>query len=86
MKDEDTAAKAEGEALPESTQPAKAGFFVRAEQTALSIEQRAVAAIEDWYERHFHACAVSGRAPLSADDKAALVKGVADAVAPATKE
>lgn len=80
------AAKAEGEALPESNQPAKAGFFVRAEKAALSLEERAVAAIEDWYERHFHACAVAGRAPLSADDKAALVKSVADAVAPATKE
>ena len=83
---DEKAAKAEGEALPGSNQPAKAGFFVRAEQAAMSIEQRAVAAIEDWYERHFHACAVSGRAPISADDKAALVKGVAEAVAPATKE
>lgn len=54
----------------------------RAEDTV----SRAIHAIERWYERHFHAAALSGRNPLSADDKAALIQSVADAVAPAPKE
>ena len=48
---------------------------------------RVTAAIEAWYARHYHAAALAGTAPLSADDKAALIQHVADAVAPpATQE
>ncbi|MDE1907136.1 MAG: hypothetical protein KGH75_11880 [Rhodospirillales bacterium] len=84
MIDETEAAKAEGEASPAITPtPAKAGFFSRAESDV----ERVIAAIERWYAAHFHAAAVEGRAPITADDKAALIQHVADAVAPtATKE
>jgi len=87
MSTEKASAKADGDVLPENTiKPAEPGFLARAEKAAMSIEERVVAAIDGWYERHFHACAVAGRAPLSADDKTALVKSAVDAVAPATKE
>lgn len=87
MSADERAAKAEGDMLPENTtKPAGAGFFARAEKAVLSIEERISAAVDGWYEGHFHACAVAGRTPISADDKAALVKSVVDAVAPATKE
>ena len=84
MIDETEAAKAEGEASPAITPtPAKAGFFSRAESDV----ERVIAAIERWYAAHFHSAAVEGRAPITADDKAALIQHVADAVAPtATKE
>ena len=74
MTDDTASALAEGEALP--------AFLKRAEQAIESIEQRAVAAIERWYAAHFHKAAQAGTAPLSADDKAALIQHVADAVAP----
>lgn len=90
MNDETDTARAEGEALPAS------GGFVGATKGEppsivstgypMRADQVAKLAIERWYAAHFHACAVAGRVPLSADDKAALVKSVADAVAPATKE
>lgn len=91
MIDETEAAKAEGEASPAITPtPAKAGFFSSAVADVKAVEgvvERAVAAIERWYAAHFHAAAVEGRAPITADDKAALIQHVADAVAPtATKE
>lgn len=84
MINETEAAKAEGEASPAITPtPAKAGFFSRAESDV----ERVIAAVEAWYAAHFHAAAVEGRAPITADDKAALIQHVADAVAPtATKE
>ncbi|KZC23543.1 hypothetical protein RHOFW104T7_13150 [Rhodanobacter thiooxydans] len=88
MIEDTTSGKPEGEALPILTPtPPKGGFFSRAESAAESIEQRAVAAIEAWYAKHFHAAAVAGTAPITADDKAALIQHVADAVAPtATQE
>lgn len=74
MAQEDEAGAApEGEALPEHIHPIEA-------------VERAVRGIETWYANHFHAAAVAGRTPISADDKAALLKHVADAVAPAAKE
>ena len=84
MNDENESAQAEGEALPPVTPtPAKAGFFSPAD----SAVERVLAAIERWYADHFHAAALTGRAPLPADDKAALIQHVADAVAPtATQE
>jgi hypothetical protein len=83
MNDDTASALAEGEALPPvSPSPAKAGFFSRAEQAAKTDAERVIAAIERWYAAHFHAAAVSGRAPITADDKAALLKHVAEAVAP----
>lgn len=63
----------------ETKQPAEAGFFVRAETDA----NAAIAAIEAWYARHFHRAAVEGRQPISAADKADLVKAVTEAT---TKE
>jgi len=74
MTEDTESGRPEGEALPASI-PAPA-----------SLEQRVTAAIDAWYVDHFHAAAVAGRAPLSADDKDALVKSVTAAVAPATKE
>ncbi|MDE1906888.1 MAG: hypothetical protein KGH75_10625 [Rhodospirillales bacterium] len=88
MTEETASAPAEGEALPTvSPTPAKAGFFSRAEQAAKTDAERVIAAVERWYAAHFHAAAVEGRAPITADDKAALIQHVADAVAPtATQE
>jgi hypothetical protein len=63
----------EGEALPEHLHSSEA-------------IERAVRGIEAWYAKHFHAAAVAGRTPISADDKAALLQHVAEAVAPAAKE
>jgi hypothetical protein len=73
----DTAsALAEGEAL-----------LTRAEQAVEAALHPALAAIERWYAAHFHRHVRAGTAPLSADDKAALIQHVADAVAnPAVKE
>lgn len=80
MIEDTTSAQAEGEALPTSR-------FKRAEQAAQTDVERVIAAVERWYAAHFHRCAVAGTAPLSADDKAALIQHVADAVAPpATQE
>lgn len=80
MNDETVAAPAEGEALPVSR-------FKRAEQAIETDVERVIAAVERWYAAHFHKAAQSGTAPLSADDKAALIQHVADAVAPpATQE
>lgn len=83
MTEDTVSAKAEGQPVPEV--PAATDFLHRAEQAFLTVEQRVIAGIEAWYERHFHKAAVEGRQPLSADDKAALLKSVTDAVAP-TKE
>ena len=84
MNDPNASAQAEGEALPKVTPtPPKGGFFSPAE----SVLERVLDAIERWYADHFHAAALAGRAPLPADDKAALIQHVADAVAPpATQE
>lgn len=88
MNDETASAPAEGEALPAvPPTPAKAGFFSRAEQVVETDVERAIAAVERWYAAHFHRHAQAGTAPITADDKAALIKHVADAVAPtAAKE
>lgn len=69
--------------MNDETKPAKAGFFVRAEKDADADFKRIEAAIEAWYARHFHRAAVEGRAPISATDKADLVKAVTEAT---TKE
>ncbi|HEX7732423.1 MAG TPA: hypothetical protein VF415_07230 [Rhodanobacter sp.] len=70
---EDTAsAQAEGEVLPESLPPPLPD----------SATQRAEAAIEAWYADHFHAAAVAGRAPITAEDKASLIAHVTAAITP----
>jgi hypothetical protein len=85
MSIENESAQAEGEASPAITPtPAKAGFFSRAEQAAKTDAERVIAAVERWYAAHFHAAAVAGRVPITADDKAALIQHVTDAVAPTT--
>jgi hypothetical protein len=87
MNDETNSGQPEGEALPEVSQPAKTGFFSSAEKTVQTDVERVIAAVEAWYAAHFHAAALAGRAPITADDKAALIQHVADAVAPvATQE
>lgn len=88
MNDETASASAEGEALPASAPPPLPKSWIEdVKADVSSVEQRAIAAIERWYERHFHAAAVAGTAPITADDKAALIQHVADAVAPpATQE
>lgn len=55
----------------------------RVESVASADVRKVIAAIEAWYARHFHRAAVEGRAPISATDKADLVKAVAEAT---TKE
>ncbi len=84
MIDEPVAAKAEGEALPASIPPPLPTSWI---ERAESDVERVIAAVERWYAAHFHRAAVAGTAPITADDKAALIQHVADAVAPtATKE
>lgn len=56
------------------------GFFSRVEKTAEADVKRVVAAIEAWYAKHYHSAAVAGRAPISVDEKAALVEHVTAAV------
>lgn len=81
MNDDTASAQAEGEALPEPSAPS------RVERAGAAAAHPAIRAIERWYAAHFHRHAVAGTAPLSADDKAALIQHVADAVAnPAVKE
>lgn len=79
MIDEKAAAKAEGEALPESiSQP----VFAPVVERVVSPVERAFAAIEDWYAEHFHAAAVDGRPPITAEEKASLQAHVSDALTP----
>lgn len=66
----------EGEALPESLPPPLPAH------AANGLHERLLDAIERWYAAHFHAAAVAGRAPITADDKAALVSSVTAVVAP----
>lgn len=56
---------------------------MRVESAASADVRKVIAAVEAWYARHFHRAAVEGRAPISATDKADLVKAVAEAT---TKE
>lgn len=79
MSTENESAPAEGEALPFSR-------LKRAEKAIETDAERVIAAIERWYADHFHRHALAGTAPLSADDKAALIQHVADAVAPPATE
>jgi|GEM_PF-4639724 hypothetical protein len=92
MKDDTTSGQPEGEALPVSKQ-IKATLQVDTAPLVAAIgelkadAERVIAAVERWYAAHFHAHAVAGTAPITADDKAALIQHVADAVAPtATQE
>jgi hypothetical protein len=66
------------------SEPPKGGFFSRAEKAIETDVERVVAAVEAWYSAHFHAAAVAGVTPITADDKAALIQHVTDAVAPTT--
>lgn len=59
------------------------------EREALAVEaaiKRAVAGVEAWYEKHFHRATVRGAQPISADDKALLIKHVEAAAKPTTEE
>jgi len=70
---EDTAsAQAEGEALPASLPP----------PLPVAPHPRAIEAVERWYGAHFHAAAVAGRAPITAEDKASLIAHVSAALTP----
>lgn len=88
MNDETASAPAEGEALPVPGKTIAATLRVDTKPITDAIgelridAERVIAAVERWYAAHFHAAAVAGRAPITADDKAALLKHVADAVAP----
>lgn len=75
MNDETDTAQAEGEVLPKS-------FAKTAEAAVLSLEQRVLAALDRWYEKHFHAAAADGRAPISAEEKASLTAHVSEALTP----
>lgn len=83
MTDDTVSGQPEGEALP----VAKRSRLGEAVNLVTTDAERVLAAVERWYAAHFHRCAAAGTAPLSADDKAALIQHVADAVAPtATQE
>lgn len=73
---------------PEAQPRASAFQTVEADAKAAAIDveeavKRAVAGIERWYAEHFHRAALSGAAPLPADQKAALTASVAAAINPA---
>lgn len=68
--------------MSEDTQPAKAGFFSRAEKAVAADAQAVLNAVENWYALHFHKATLAGRQPISADDKAALVQAVTAAINP----
>ncbi len=58
-------------------------FEAQAKADAIAIEdaiKRAVAGVERWYETHFHRAALSGSAPITASDRAALVAHVSDSI------
>lgn len=74
MNDETASAQAEGEVLPESAPPPLPAPANHA--------QLAVAAIECWYAEHYHAAALAGRVPITADDKASLIAHVSAALTP----
>lgn len=76
-------ASAPNASAPAAPQPAKAGFFSSAEREVESLVERVEQAIERWYAAHYHAATVAGRAPITTDDKAALVSSVTAVVAPA---
>ena len=80
MIDENEAAQAEGEALPGSgPQPP----YVPSIPFELEhLPGRVIAAVEAWYAEHFHRAVVAGAAPISSEDKAALIQHVTDAVSP----
>lgn len=86
MNDDIKSAQAEGDALPSFSQPPKGGFFSSAEKTIETDVDRVIAAVERWYAAHFHRAALAGTAPITADEKAALIQHVADAVAPTTAQ
>ena len=48
--------------------------------------QRLEAAIEAWYEKHFHRCITSGTAAITAEEKDALHKATQAAVATPTQD
>lgn len=88
MELKDDPASAGGAAAPDASapaapQPAKAGFFSRAEHEVEDLAKRVEDAIERWYAAHYHAATLAGRAPITTDDKAALVSSVTAVVAPA---
>lgn len=61
-------------ATPKTTQPNQ------------STAQRLEAAIEAWYEKHFHRCITSGTAAITAEEKDALHKATQAAVATPTQD
>jgi hypothetical protein len=79
MNDETVSAQAVGEALPVSGVRPVSPY---AAALASDFEASAVAAIERWYAAHFHAAAISGRTPITAEEKASLIAYVTEALTP----
>ena len=63
---------------PDPSPPPKGGFFSPAKPVA----ERVNDAIEGWYADHFRRAALAGRAPISADEKADLIKAIIAAIQP----
>ena len=66
-----------------SSEPFFKTFEADAKTASIDIEEavkRAVAGVERWYETHFHRAALSGSAPITATDRAALVAHVSDSI------
>lgn len=78
MNDETAAGQPEGEALPERFERAAEHAIEYADTGLHSV----LAAIERWYAAHFHAAALAGRAPITAEDKASLIQHVTEALTP----
>lgn len=81
MNDEQTSAQAEGEALPESAAQHPIDTPLRRVFAAEAIDL-ALGALERWYAAHFHAAALAGRAPITAEEKASLIQHVTEALTP----
>lgn len=62
------------------------GKFNQVEQDAEAVAARVKAAVDAWYDKHFHRHSVAGTQPISAQEKDDLHKAVASAVQPQESE
>ncbi|MBS0200290.1 MAG: hypothetical protein JSR70_07540 [Proteobacteria bacterium] len=61
---------------------AQAASSYQAPQPPASLFDRVVAALEAWYDKHFHRSVVEGTPAISADDKESLFEAVKSAAQP----
>ena len=82
MNDQPASGQPEAQPRPSVLQTVEADAKAEAIRVDEAVK-RAIAGVERWYADHFHRAALSGAAPLPADQKAALSASVAAAINPA---